>query len=218
MGKKAEQEQNLEQEQNPERVDTGLPVMRIATAHLKSAYGSPYKASKWIGKTHEDDETPVQFEERCWMERAHWSPRGTMLIPGPAFKLALQSAGAWLAMKIKGEGSKTYTARFRQAVMVLDDLDTGVSRDDVEKETLFIPGNPGGRSKDSSRVIKHFPTLKEWGGEIKFHVLDNVISEDVFEKHLVTAGRFVGVGMWRAERGGTAGRFDVKSIKWEVIE
>jgi hypothetical protein len=52
---------------------------------------------------------------------------------------------------------------------------------------------------------------------VTFHILDDVISPDVFEQHLKDAGNFIGIGRFRPRNNGYYGRFSVKSIKWQSL-
>ena len=47
-----------------------------------------------------------------------------------------------------------------------------------------------------------------------FYVLDDTITNDVFERMLQEAGNFIGVGSFRPRQNGFAGRFKVKAVKW----
>lgn len=60
---------------------------------------------------------------------------------------------------------------------------------------------------------KCFPVIPSWAGEITIYILDDTITLPVLEHHLREAGKFIGVGRWRARNNGLYGRFDVLSIK-----
>jgi hypothetical protein len=52
-----------------------------------------------------------------------------------------------------------------------------------------------------------------------FWVLDDIISPEIFRRHLYQAGQFVGIGRFRAEKGGIYGRFRIEgNMKWENID
>ena len=61
---------------------------------------------------------------------------------------------------------------------------------------------------------KSFPTIPQWEGEITVHILDDTITEEAFEQHIVEAGKFIGIGSWRPRNNGDNGRFSVENIKW----
>jgi hypothetical protein len=64
-------------------------------------------------------------------------------------------------------------------------------------------------------VKRTFPVVPVWGGELEFYVLDDTISKDVFEKVLTETGRFIGIGQYRPQQGGTNGRFEVVKTVWQ---
>ena len=182
-----------------------------ATATLKSV--SPLSQSKHYDVPEKEGESKADYEARTWRNRMHSDSKGMVFIPPMAFKNAISSAAAYLGMKIKGQGAKTFTKKFLSGVMVLDPLPLHVKSADVEGEWLFVPSD--GKIGGGKRVNKCFPVVQNWEGEVTFHILDNVITEKVFQKHLETAGKFIGLGRFRPERNGFYGRFEVMDLKWE---
>jgi len=55
----------------------------------------------------------------------------------------------------------------------------------------------------------------QWGGEVEFCILDDIIDKDVFQTHLEDAGQFIGIGRFRPRNNGFYGRFAVEGIKWK---
>jgi hypothetical protein len=96
--------------------------------------------------------------------------------------------------------------------MVLDGLPLPITKDKVPGEWLFVPAD--GRRGSGKRVSKCFPLVQSWSGEVTFHVLDNMITQPVFETHLREAGNFIGIGRFRPRNNGYYGRFKVNSVKW----
>jgi hypothetical protein len=45
--------------------------------------------------------------------------------------------------------------------------------------------------------------------------LDETITRDVLERHLIDAGNFIGIGRWRPRMNGLYGRFNAEIINWE---
>jgi hypothetical protein len=97
-------------------------------------------------------------------------------------------------------------------VMVLDGLKLPVKKDEVPGEWLFVPSD--GKRGSGKRVDRCFPVVHEWKGDVQFHILDDVITPDVFEQHLKDAGNFIGIGRFRPRNNGYYGRFKVNKIKW----
>jgi len=63
--------------------------------------------------------------------------------------------------------------------------------------------------------MKCFPFIQAgWEVSVEYIVMDDLITEDVFKRHLEAAGQFVGVGRFRPENGGFYGRFEIVSVKW----
>lgn len=190
--------------------------MRIATATLESI--SPYSQSKYyetpkLGRaTGSATESSRDYEERTWRDRCHVNADGQITIPPMAFKNCLAEIAKYLSVQIPGKGKSTYTKHFEAGVMVLEGLALPVKKDEVKGEWLFVPAS--GRRGDGKRVTKCFPVIHEWKGPVTFHVLDDVITEHVFEQHLREAGNFIGIGRFRPRNNGYYGRFAVKSIRW----
>jgi hypothetical protein len=191
--------------------------MRVATATLESI--SPYSQSKHydvpkLGRaTGSATESHKDHEARTWRERCHADKDGYLMIPPMAFKNCLAENAKYLSVQIPGKGKSTYTKHFEAGVMVLDGLRLPIKKDDVAGEWLFVPAD--GRRGSGKRVEKCFPVVQEWAGKVQFHILDDVITPDVFEQHLKDAGNFIGIGRFRPRNNGYYGRFAVKSIAWQ---
>lgn len=82
----------------------------------------------------------------------------------------------------------------------------------MDGEVFFVPSD--GKAGGGSRVKKKFPVIREWSGEVTFYILDDTITEDVFEAHLKEAGNFIGIGRFRPENGGFYGRYSIDKIVW----
>lgn len=191
--------------------------MRIATARLESI--SPYSQSRHYTVPKEKTrgsgsitESPKDYEERTWRERCHVNDDGYLVIPPMAFKNCLSEIAKYLGVQIPGKGKSTYTKHIEAGVMVLEGLPLLVKKESVEGEWLFVPAS--GRRGDGKRVEKCFPVVRQWTGAVTYHVLDDVISEHVFEQHLRDAGNFIGVGRFRPRNNGYYGRFKVNGVEW----
>lgn len=190
--------------------------MRVATAELEGI--SPYSQSRHyevpkLGRaTGAETESARDYEARTWRERCHVDDAGHLFIPPMAFKNCLAEIAKYLSVQIPGKGKSTYTKHFEAGVMVLEGLPLPVTKDAVEGEWLFVPAS--GRRGDGKRVSKCFPLIRKWGGKVAFHILDDVITKEVFEQHLREAGNFIGIGRFRPRQNGYYGRFAVKKISW----
>lgn len=161
-------------------------------------------------ESHED------YEERTWMEKGHYTKDGKVFIPPMAFKNCIAQASKYLSVQIPGKGKEKYTKHFLAGVLVLEPVVLNATKKDVKKYTVF--GNSmGRRGAPGARVKKHFPTVEKWEAEVSWHIVDDEITKDIFEKTLKEAGQFIGVGTFRPENGGHYGRFYVESFVWEDL-
>lgn len=184
--------------------------MKTVTAHIESV--SPYSASKFYQTPKLNRELAKDYEERTWKDRAHYTDDGHVYIPPMDFKLALESTAQFLGMQIPGKGKSTYTKHFRSGILVMEGLVLKETKDTIQGIWLHVPSD--GKKGGSKRVLKCFPIIPEWGGAVTYHLLDDIIANDVFEEHLHKCGNFNGIGRWRPQNGGLNGRFVVKKFIW----
>jgi len=184
--------------------------MRTCLATLKSI--TPYSQSRHYDVPHLNRETPKDYEARTWRNRLHINESGNVVIPPLAFKNALSDIAKFLSIQVPGRGKKTYTKSFEAGVLILDMLDLGLKAEDVPGEWLFVPSD--GIRGSGKRVDKCFPLIRDWKVNASFHVLDDLITDDVFEQHLTEAGKFVGIGRFRPQKNGFYGRFEVVKTVW----
>jgi len=130
-----------------------------------------------------------------------------------AFANCLKEAATYLSLSIPGKGKSKYTKHFQAGILVLNQMELDVKKEDVEPEWVLVPSD--GRRGGTTRIEKCFPKIKEWSGEVTFYLLDDIITEEVFERVLREAGNIIGVGRFRPKNWGIYGRFAVESIKWE---
>lgn len=180
---------------------------------------SPYTQGRAFphGAKRGADETSDQFDERMWRKRAHVQ-NGQCVIPGGAIHKALIGAAKFRNERIPGEGKKTWTKRFGAGVLVLSNpvIDPRVPPDELECALVHVPsdGRPGG----STRVWRRFPIWEEWSATVEVVVVDALIDEETFKRHIETAGKFQGIGTHRPSSNspGTNGRFSVGEIAWSL--
>jgi hypothetical protein len=184
--------------------------MRTVKIKIKSA--SPYSGNRMLDDQKASGETWDDYEKRCWRQRLNVDGDGNVIIPPMAFARAIQTAAARFAGKIRGKGNATWTKHFDAGILVTDPLTLPIKRDAVDCEWISVPadGKPGG----STRVQKCFPLIREWGGEFIVYVLDDEITQDIFNRVADLAFKLVGIGRFRPERKGFYGRAEVVSITW----
>lgn len=190
--------------------------MRMVMAELQSI--SPYSQSKHYDTPKEqrgtgsETESSRDYEARTWRERCHVNGDGVVFVPPMAFKNCVSQIAKYLSVQIPGKGKATFTKHFEAGVMVLDELSLGIKKVDVEGEWLFVPAD--GVRGSGKRVSKCFPLIREWKGSVTFHIIDDVITKDVFEQHLRDAGNFIGIGRFNPKHNGYYGRFKVNKFTW----
>lgn len=184
--------------------------MKVATVTIHSL--SPYSPSRWYKVPKLPQESAADYETRTWRERAHVNEDGNIFIPPMAFKNCLTGAAEYLKMRIPGKGAATYAKHVKAGIMVTDPLVLPEKKDSVAGNWLFVPSD--GRRGGGSRVEKCFPIVHSWKGEVAFHILDETVTRDVFEQHIVAAGSFVGIGSFRPANNGYFGRFALDKLQW----
>ena len=185
--------------------------MKTAVAHLKSI--SPYSQSRFHDAEKLPKENSQDYEERCWRGRLHVNDDGFVYMPPMAFKNCISESAKFMGRQIPGKGKSTYTKHFEAGVLVMEPLVLPIKGDDVPGEWLFVPAD--GVRGSGKRVKKCFPVIQQWEGNVIFHVLDETITEEVFEEHLREAGSFIGIGRFRPRNNGFYGRFAVEKVVWK---
>ena len=133
-----------------------------------------------------------------------------------SIKNCLTLASKRLGMKVVGRGQKTYAGFFASGILVTEPVLLGMKRDEVLGEKLFLPAD--GKAGSGSRVTKIYPRIENWRGIATILILDQIITERVFSKHFEEAGRYIGLGRFRPERGGFYGRFKINCLHFEEDE
>lgn len=195
-----------------------LKKPRVAAVRIVGV--SPYTQGKPFDpdSSRASDETADEFDKRCWKQRAHLFD-GVAVIPAPAIHKALIAAAKFRGETIPGAGKKTWTKRFGAGVLILSHarIEPEVPEGELAFVDVHVPadGQPGG----SRRVYRRFPIFREWSATVEITVVDGLIDEQTFERHMVTAGQFCGIGTHRPSSNspGTNGRFRVERIDWSEI-
>lgn len=186
--------------------------MKTATVQISSV--SPLTQSRYHDTEKKPKEGADAYEKRTWKEKAHYNAKTKeIFIPPMAFKMSLDAAAKYLGTQIPGKGKSTYTKHFLSGVLPdHNPVNLGITIDDVEQCTILA--NADGVRGSGKRVPRSFPRIPQWRAEIVFHVLDDTVTEDVFEEHFRAAGQFIGVGQFRPQNGGYNGRFAIDRIDW----
>ena len=184
------------------------------TVKLKIKGVTPLQQSREYSSRIEklDRETSYDYENRTWTERAHIDADGRVFHPSGAFKQSLVAASRYSGLQIKGQGKKTYTAKIMSGLGVLENLTTNKTKADMKRRDVFASAM-GGKSKNEPRVWKAFPTFENWTAETTLVIYDDILTLEIVRRFVEEAGRFIGIGVWRPERGGEYGRFEIASFE-----
>lgn len=184
-------------------------------ARLNITGQSPLSMSKYIQAEKKPKELPVDYEKRCWRERIHRDKDGWVVIPPMFFVKSLHTSAKYLGMQIPGKGKSTYTKHIVAGVRCNELMVLPIKWEEVDGEWYLVPSD--GRVGGSTRVEKCFPVIDEWGGQITMYIFDDIITKEVFQDHINTAGQLIGVGRFRPERGGYYGCFKADITEWKDI-
>lgn len=184
--------------------------MKLAIATLESV--SPYSQSRYHQTPKHDKEQPDDYEARTWRDRCHSNEDGKIYIPPMAFKNAIQEAAKFLGEKVRGKGQATWTKHFTAGILVTDPLILADTKESVAGEWFHM--NADGIRGSAKRVLRCYPVIPKWKGDVTFYILDNQITEEAFRHHLEEAGNLIGIGRFRPRNGGFYGRFKLVDLRW----
>ena len=189
--------------------------MKIATAHLTGV--SSYSQSRPHNTSKLDKEAADDYERRTWLEKCHANSDDTIFIPPMAFHQVMSEIAQFLGTQIKGRGRSTYTKHYGAGILIpeapaLMKGGIAVLKGDFEADWRFM--HASGKRGSGTRVWRCYPMIQEWDTVVVFYVLDDTITDEIFEFHLNEAGKFIGIGRFRPINKGFYGRFKVDKIEW----
>lgn len=190
--------------------------MKLCRVSIRSV--TPYSQSKAVDPDQFpklEKESADGWDKRLWREKATFDQHGEVCIPAMALKMSVDEAIKRLNIGIPGRGKSTYTKFFTAGQICEADAPLGVHRDDLE--FIDIWANADGVRGSGKRVRRRFPIIRAYETAASFAILDDIIPEKVFEKAVTEAGRLVGIGRFRPEKGGMNGRFEVSGISWSTV-
>lgn len=190
--------------------------MRRCTVKLTSA--SPYSCSKRIDDIDVpklEKETPEKYDIRTWREHATFNSDGIVCVPAMAFKMAIDEAVKRLGLQVPGRGKTTYAKFFVAGQLCESDVSLGIKKEELQPISIWA--NADGVRGSGKRVKRLFPYIMKWQGTAVFDILDDAIPQNIFERAVVEAGRLVGIGRFRPEKGGMNGRWETGKFVWEQM-
>lgn len=184
--------------------------MKKAICKLKSI--TPITFGRFHQENKLEKELPDAYEKRTWKEKAHFNEDGHVKIPGAMLANCIRESAKFMSLQIPGKGKATYTKHFEAGIIIYNDIVTKITKAELQGDTRHVPSD--GRAGGTKRVIKIFPILQKWEGEIIVYIGDNIITADVFEDVVRNAGNLIGIGTWRPRNRGMNGRFELVDMKW----
>lgn len=133
-------------------------------------------------------------------------PDGTIYQPSIHILSSMKKAGA--KFQIPGQGKLTYKNLIGSgAVMINPDAIPHKNQAfEVDVRAVVVPSTRG-------RVVRRRPMLNSWRLCFEIEFDDTEISADDINEILTYAGKRVGIGDFRPEKGGSFGRFMISSFK-----
>ena len=138
---------------------------------------------------------------------------GSVVIPNMALKQSLDSAGSFMNLKIRGKGQQTWTKTLKTGMLIPNPLILGIDPKTVRGE--WIMANSNGKRGSGTRVKRCFPLMDQWETTASILIFNDAITEDIFTRCLETSGKYIGLGRFRPENGGTFGRFEILKVDWK---
>jgi hypothetical protein len=161
------------------------------------------------GESHED------YETRTWRQKCNADADGIVFVPAMAFKQGMDTAAKRLAIPDPDNRRANLTKYFVSDVICEAHMPIGIHRDKIGSVT--INANSDGVRGSGKRVQRILPQTQEWGGTTSFLIMEEKIKPEIFERVFAAAGRSVGVGQFRPEKGGLNGRWELKKVKYEKV-
>lgn len=133
-------------------------------------------------------------------------PDGTIYQPSTHFISSMKKAGA--KFQISGQGKTTYKNIIGSGAIIIspDAIPHENQQFEIDVRRVVVPSTKGG-------VARKRPCFKTWSLKFEIEYDDDEISAAMIQEILEYAGRRVGIGDFRPEKGGPFGRFAVAKFK-----
>jgi len=206
---------------NIDNATEGSYPVRNCRVYATSMPASPYSQSAKHDSDFLERESHDAYEQRTWLNKCSTNSNGHVVIPSMALKQCIDTAAQKLGLKVPNRRGATYKSYFSSGVLSVEDavlmLD-GKPLTPADADKIVIQANSDGVRGSGKRVPRAFPVFNRWQAEFDFLITDNIITEAIFEETIKAAGVIVGLGRFRAEKGGRNGRFNVTRIDWEEFK
>jgi len=194
--------------------------MRKCSVHFENFPGSPYSQSAQATSPFLDRESHDDYDERTWREKCTTNDKGEVCVPAMAFKQLIDTVAHKLGEKVPGRRGATFKGFIASGVFVSNDAPIANGSGNLKPKDATkraIHANADGRRGSGSRVMRRFPEFPNYHGTVEFTIIDDIITQELFERHIRAGGMIVGIGRFRPENGGTNGRFRVTKVEWENL-
>lgn len=194
--------------------------MRLCKAQLESIPGSPYSQAAQHEEPKLDRESHDDYDIRTWRSKCTVNDKGQVCVPAMAFKQCIDHAAQKLGEKVPGRRGATYKGFFTSGFICDGDVPISNGKPLTPKDAVMVTinANADGVRGSGKRVKRRFPSFDKWHGVAEFTIVDDIITTEVFEHHLKSAGMIVGIGRYRPGNGGSNGRFRVVKVEWQEIQ
>ena len=146
----------------------------------------------------------MQIAKSMWTGLLYWSDTAGAILPTSNIRAALVGGATLgkLGMAVK------------RGTLMLDDYCVLNYGKKLTKDQLYDQGYVDRRSVVVSRrrVMAYRPKFTEWSVECTISYDENTLDESNIVLSMTNAGKFVGIGGYRPEKGGLFGRFEVTKL------
>jgi hypothetical protein len=193
--------------------------MKICRAYVEGIPGSPYSPSAEHEEPKLERESHDDYDIRTWRHHCTIDAKGQVCIPAMAFKQCVDLGAQKLGDKVPGRRGATYKGFFTSGVITNGDvlIANGKVLTMKDAEMVKINANSNGKRGSGSRVKRRYPVFPIWHGVVEFTIVDDIITQPVFEDTLKKSGMIVGIGRYRPANGGVNGRFRVTKFEWQDL-
>jgi hypothetical protein len=194
--------------------------MRHVKVYFENIPGSPYSQSAKHDTPFLDRESHDDYDIRTWRNKCTTNKNGQVCIPAMALKQMIDTAAWKLGEKVQGRRGATFKSFFASGFFCDGDVPiaNGKALTPADAECKLISANSDGVRGSGKRVPRRFPEFEKYQGVAEFTIIDDVITQPVFEQHAKAAFLIVGIGRFRPEKGGTNGRCRVTKFEWRDMQ
>lgn len=190
--------------------------MKTCKCYFEGIPGSPYSQSAQHDEPKLDRESPDDYDQRTWRSKCTTNAQGQVCVPAMALKQCIDLAAQKLGEKVPGRRGATYKSFFTSGFICNGDMPIANGKALTPKDAaqVKINANADGVRGSGKRVKRRFPSFDKWSGVAEFTIVDDIITQEIFEHHVKSGGMIVGIGRYRPANGGSNGRFRVVKFEW----